>query len=139
MPDLISAVSHLLRETADTCVMSVFGKQQANLQEKSPGEWVTDADEASEAFLEPALRSLIPGSLVVGEEAVSADSSILDRLASDGIVWLIDPLDGTANFASGVSPFAIMVALITNRHTVASWILDPMTGQLAISEKGSGS
>lgn len=139
MPDLISSVSNLLREAAEACVMPVFGKREANPEEKSPGEWVTEADKAGEAFLEPALRSLIPGSLVVGEEAASADPSILDRLASDGDVWLLDPLDGTSNFASGLSPFAIMVALIRDGTTMASWMLDPVANQLSISEKGSGS
>jgi fructose-1,6-bisphosphatase/inositol monophosphatase family enzyme len=139
VPDLISSVSNLLREAAETCVMPVFGKHEANSKEKSPGEWVTEADKAGEAFLEPALRSLIVGSLVVGEEAASADPTVLDRLTDDGIVWLIDPLDGTSNFASGISPFAIMVALVRNGDTVASWILDPVADELSVSENGSGS
>lgn len=139
MPDLISTVSNLLREAAETCVIPVFGKREANPKEKSPGEWVTEADKAGEAFLEPALQSLVPGSLVIGEEAASADPSVLDRLASDGNVWLIDPLDGTSNFAHGVPPFALMVALIHKGETMASWILDPVANQLSISEKGSGS
>jgi len=139
VPDLISFVSNLLREAAATCVMPVFGKREANSQEKSPGEWVTEADKAGEAFLAPALRSLITGSLVVGEEAASADPTVLDQLSDDGIVWLIDPLDGTSNFASGISPFAIMVALVRNGDTVASWILDPVEDRLSVSEKGSGS
>lgn len=139
MPDLISSVSSLLREAAETCVMPVFGKREANPEEKTPGEWVTQADRASEAFLEPALRSLIPGSLVVGEEAVAADPTVLAQLASDADIWLIDPLDGTSNFAKGLPPFALMVALIRKGNTIASWILDPVANQLSISEKGSGS
>jgi len=139
MPDLISSVSNLLQEAAQTCVMPVFGKREANPKEKSPGEWVTEADRASEEFLEPALESLIPGSAIVGEEAVSADPSILNRLASDGDVWLVDPLDGTSNFAQGIPPFALMIALVRKGKTVASWILDPVANQLSVSEKGSGS
>lgn len=139
MPDLISSVSNLLREAAETYVMPVFGKREANSEEKSPGEWVTEADKAGEAFLAPALRSLITGSLVVGEEAASTDPTVLGQLSDDGIVWLIDPLDGTSNFASGISPFAIMIALVRSGDTVASWILDPVADQLSVSEKGSGS
>lgn len=139
MPDLISMVSNLLRETAETCIMPVFGKREANPQEKSPGEWVTEADKAAEAFLDPALRSLIPGSVVVGEEATSADPNVLNRLKGEENIWLVDPLDGTANFAEGVSPFAIMVALVREGITVASWIFDPISNQLSVSEKGSGS
>lgn len=139
MPDLISAVSDLLLEAADSYVMPVFGKREANPEEKSPGEWVTDADKATETFLEPALRSLIPGSSVVGEEGASSDPSILERLSSNENVWLIDPLDGTSNFAQGIAPFALMIALIRNGITVASWILEPVANQLSISEKGAGS
>ena len=135
----MSSVSNLLRETAETCVMPVFGKREANSKEKSPGEWVTEADRAGEAFLEPALRSLIAGSHVVGEEAASADPNVLEQLTGEGNVWLLDPLDGTANFADGVSPFAIMVALVRNGDVVASWIFDPVAGQLSVAEKGSGS
>jgi len=139
MPDLISSVSDLIREAADTCLLPVFGKREANPHEKSPGEWVTEADKASEAFLEPALRSLIPGSVVVGEEAASADPSFLNPLKDEKNVWLVDPLDGTANFAAGVSPFAIMVAYVREGLTVASWIFDPISNQMSVSEKGSGS
>ncbi len=139
MSDLISSVSNLLREAAETCVMPIFGKRESNPEEKSPGEWVTEADKAGEEFLEPALRSLIVGSLVVGEERASADPSVLDQLTGDGNIWLIDPLDGTSNFANGVSPFAIMVALVRSAETVVSWILDPVTDRLTVAEKGSGS
>lgn len=138
MHDLIPYVATLIEEAAEKCVMPVFGNQAANSREKTPGEWVTKADRDCEAFLEPALLSLIPGSLAVGEEAVSADSRILDRLSSDGDVWLIDPLDGTSNFAKGLAPFALMVALVRKGDTIASWILDPLSQQLSISEKGSG-
>lgn len=139
MSDLISSVSNLLREAAEMHIMPVFGKRESNPQEKSPGEWVTAADKASEAFLEPALRLLIPNSSVVGEEAASADPAVLNRLTNEGNVWLLDPLDGTANFATGVSPFAVMVALVQNGNTVASWIFDPIANQFSVSEKGSGS
>lgn len=139
MPDLIFTVSDLLREAAETYVMPVFGKQAANPKEKSPGEWVTEADKACEVFLERALQAVIPGSFVVGEEAATANPKILDRLISDGSVWLIDPLDGTSNFARGISPFAVMVALLRDGDTVASWILDPVSNQLAVAEKGAGS
>lgn len=139
MPDLIHAVSNLLREAGETYVMPVFGKREANPAEKSPGEWVTKADKDCELFLERTLQAQIPGSVVIGEEAASANPKILHRLRGDENIWLVDPLDGTSNFARGVSPFAIMVALVRSGVTVASWILDPVSNQLSVSEKGAGS
>ena len=81
---------------------------------------------------------ILPGSTVVGEEAVSADRSVLNRLSGDGDVWLVDPVDGTADFADGRQPFAVMVALVRAGRTVASCILDPVTGIAATAEYGAG-
>jgi fructose-1,6-bisphosphatase/inositol monophosphatase family enzyme len=77
--------------------------------------------------------------VVVGEEMVSADASILGYLASEGDVWLLDPLDGTANFAAGTGPFAMMAALVRHGETIASWILEPLSGRLACAQRGAGS
>ena len=139
MPDLVSSVSNLLREASETCVMPVFGKREAHPEEKSPGEWVTEADKACELFLEPALKNLLPNSIIVGEEAVHENPSILSGLSDDGEFWLVDPLDGTSNFANGTTPFALMAALIRSGETVASWIYDPINQLMSIAEKGSGS
>jgi fructose-1,6-bisphosphatase/inositol monophosphatase family enzyme len=135
----MDAVPQLLREAADAAVLPVFGRREAAAEEKAPGEWVTVADRAAEAFLAPRLTALIPGSVVVGEEMASADAAILGHLASDGDVWLLDPLDGTANFAAGTGRFAMMAALVRHGETVASWILDPLSGRLAAAQRGAGS
>ena len=52
----------------------------------------------------------MPGSTVVGEEAVAADAALLDRLLGEQHVWIIDPIDGTTNFIEGRNEFAVMVA-----------------------------
>ena len=136
--EVMEPVSGLLRQAAEQAILPVFGSREACPEEKSPGEWVTTADRAAEALLAPALAALLPGSVVVGEEAASLDPSVLDRLASDGDVWLLDPLDGTSNFAAGAAPFAVMAALLRRGEAVASWMLDPLTGRLAAAELGGG-
>ncbi len=57
-------------------------------------------DREAEAWLTPRLAALVPGSRVVGEEAVEADPSLLEGLEG-GVAWLLDPVDGTSNFARG--------------------------------------
>jgi fructose-1,6-bisphosphatase/inositol monophosphatase family enzyme len=138
MTNLMDAVSQLLSEAADAAVLPVFGRPEAAAEEKAPGEWVTVADRAAESFLAPRLTALLPGSVVVGEEMASADAGILARLTSSGDVWLLDPLDGTANFAARTGPFAMMAALVRHGETAASWIFDPLSGQLACAEHGAG-
>src|SRR6185437_792815 len=102
----------------DEEVMPRFEKlESGDISEKGPGDLVTVADIAAEHRLTPALRGLLPGSLVVGEEAVAADPAVLALLDGDDYVWVVDPIDGTANFAAGIPLFAVMVALIRRGET----------------------
>lgn len=136
---MIDEVSTLLREVAATAILPVFQRLDASdVQEKAPGEVVTVADRHSERLLGDRLRELLPGSTVVGEEAVAADPATLDLLRDPGPVWVVDPLDGTANFAAGRRPFAVMVALRQGGATRAAWILDPVADRLTVAEAGSG-
>ena len=138
MVDLMEAVPALLRQAAHDAVLPVFGMRQARPEEKSPDEWVTTADRAAEAFLAPRLAALVPDSVVVGEEAASSNPDVLNHLFTGGYVWLLDPLDGTANFAAGVPPFSVMAALLHRGQAIASWMLDPLTGRVAAAERGAG-
>jgi fructose-1,6-bisphosphatase/inositol monophosphatase family enzyme len=109
-----------------------------DIREKGPGDFVTVADEAAERHLATALGALLPGSRIVGEEAVAADPRHLDALLEDVPVWLIDPIDGTANFASGRPIFAMMVALVHRGETLMGWIHDPVAQSTAIAIRGEG-
>lgn len=108
------------------------------VREKAPGDFVTIVDERVEAVLSEALPKLLPGSLVVGEEAVAADPGIIDRLGGDAPVWVIDPIDGTRSFAAGETPFGVMVALIERGETIAAWIDQPHAGMMASAVQGRG-
>ncbi|MFO6447109.1 inositol monophosphatase family protein [Erythrobacter sp. NE805] len=103
---------------------------------KAKDDPVTIVDREIEAFLTEALTKLAPGVAVVGEEAVAADRSVLDHLR--GQCWIIDPLDGTANFAEGKEPFGIIVALADAGETVAGWIYDPNKDRFCHARRGSG-
>ena len=139
MGNVIEHVEALMREAAAETILPRFRRLAANdIEEKEPGEWVTAADLEAERVLTAGLAALAPGSIVIGEEAVAANVALLSRLGESGPVWLVDPLDGTANFAAGKGPFAVMVALLRSGTTVASWILDPLTGACATAEVGGG-
>jgi fructose-1,6-bisphosphatase/inositol monophosphatase family enzyme len=136
---LTSKVEGLLREVSAAIIMPRFQRLAAGeIVEKTPGELVTIADRESEIRLDAGLRALLPGSVVVGEEAVAADPATIERLSMDAPVWLIDPVDGTANFAAGRAPFGVMVALVRGGETVAGWIFDPLDNTMAVSERGAG-
>lgn len=108
-----------------------------DIVEKSAGELVTVADREAEVAIERGLREILPLARSIGEEACAANPDLMNSLG-DGLVWLIDPIDGTGNFARGSPPFAIMVALLSDGVTQQSWILHPLTGRLAYAERGGG-
>ncbi len=135
---MLDGVGELLRQTAATAVMPRFKNLQSDENEmKAPGEPVTVADREAEELISRGLLALLPGARVIGEEACAAEPSLIDHLG-EGTVWIVDPIDGTANFVAGRSPFAMMVALLNDGETVGSWILDPLSDRLAVAERGSG-
>lgn len=137
-PD-IERVEAAIREVAAAEIVPRFRKLAAgDMHEKQPGQLVTVADIEAERRLTPLLQDLLPGSVVVGEEGVAEDASRLDWVAGEASVWLVDPVDGTQNFAESKPVFATMVALLQQGRAVASWIYDPLTGQMAMAEQGSG-
>ena len=135
----LEKVADLIQEVASQIVLPLWQRlEPSQVKEKGPGDLVTEADLRSEAWLTKQLCKLEPGSLVVGEEAVAGDPTVLERLSGDDPVWVVDPVDGTANFAKGSANFAIIVARIVGGETVQGWIHTPALGQMAIGERGAG-
>lgn len=138
LPD-IDRVTALIREVAESEILPRFRHLAAeDVREKGPGDLVTVADEAAERELTRRLCDIVPGALVIGEEAVAADRSILDRLRGAAPVWIIDPIDGTLNFTHGQPTFAVIVAYVEKGETLAGWIHDPCDRRTATAVKGEG-
>ncbi len=134
-----TAVDAIIREVAGDEVMPRFRQLSSDdIREKNPGDLVTVADIESERRLAELLPQLLPGSRVVGEEAASADPAVMDVLAGNAPVWIVDPVDGTDNFAHGKECFALIVALVADGETLAGWIHDPVAGVTAMAGAGEG-
>lgn len=133
-------VGQLIAEVAEARIAPRFRNLAAgDIDTKtSPQDFVTVADREAEEDLGRVLPPLVPGSMLIGEEGVSTDGSLLDRLDRAGTFWIVDPLDGTRNFVNGSDRFASMVCLVRAGEIAQSWIYHPPTGQLAIAEAGAG-
>ena len=103
-----------------------------------PLDLVTEADEAAEAVIAAGLRQLFPGALVIGEEATAADPSLLGGLADAALAFVVDPIDGTANYAAGLPLFGVMVGVIARGEVVGSVIHDPVLDDLPLALRGEG-
>lgn len=127
----------LMRRAAAEAIMPRWRNlAEHEVTEKAKDDLVTIADREAEAILAEGLAKLLPEAAIVGEEAAHADPACLDRLSD--LVWVVDPIDGTANFASGEGHFAVMVALADGGVTQAAWIYDPRRDRLCAARIGEG-
>ena len=127
----------LMRDVAERIIMPRHRALKAtDIIEKADDDLVTIADREAEVALAEGLAKLHPEAAIVGEEAVHADPSVMDRLS--GTCWIIDPIDGTANFASGSGHFGIMIALAEGGAAQAGWIYDPQRDRLCAAHLGQG-
>ncbi|NKB21918.1 MAG: inositol monophosphatase [Alphaproteobacteria bacterium] len=135
----ISRVSDLVREVSGTVILPRFRSLTVDEQwQKDVGGLVTVVDIESERFLSQRLQDLLPNSLVLGEEDASTKENPYACLEEQDPVWIIDPLDGTNNFAKGNDDFAVIVALSCAKQIRAGWIYAPAHQMLAVAEEGSG-
>lgn len=144
--NLILRVSAIVEDVAISIVMPSFRSlRPEDIYAKNtvgdPEDLVTVVDRAAERFLIDALNDVLPGAAFIGEEASAEDPSLLDALSRPAPAWLIDPVDGTKNFARGHADFGVMLALVVGGRTRASWIAVPAgqpTGFMVVAAEGNG-
>ncbi|MFJ8660783.1 inositol monophosphatase family protein [Streptomyces sp. NPDC093795] len=135
-----SEVEEAVRKAAAVEIMPRFRQLAAHdiVEKNGPHDLVTVADRAAEAHLAASLTALLPGSVVVGEEAVHADPTVYEALRGDAPVWIVDPVDGTRQFVHGDPNFCTLVALARHGELLASWTFAPALDEFAVAVRGRG-
>lgn len=130
----------ILAEAAQAEIMPRFRNlaDGAVRTKTSAVDLVTDADEAAERLITARVQASFPGTVVIGEEATSRKPSLLDALADAELAVLVDPVDGTKNFASGLPLFGVMAAVVRRGEIIAGAIHDPVGGDVALACRGEG-
>ena len=137
-PSLSHAVADLMRQVSNDVILPRYQNLASHeVMEKAADDLVTIADRESEERLSEGLAKLLPEASIIGEEACAADPALLDGLGT-GLYWIIDPIDGTGNFAAGRPPFGVMIALANDGDTLGGWIYDPLSGRLCHAARGVG-
>lgn len=111
-------------------VMQYFGRPIAHKTKSSVYDWVTNADLESEKAIISLLSKEFPEHGFIAEESGGRKGN--------EYTWIIDPLDGTNNFASGIPYFCISIALARNGQLLCSAVFDPTRKDLFYAEKGKG-
>ena len=140
---MLSRVAAIVRHTADSEVMPMFRKLRpediaAKDTPGDPDDIVTVTDKAAERYLVEQLSGVVPGAAFVGEEAACAAPALVEALSRPAPAWLIDPIDGTKNFARGNPNFGVMLALVKDGSTRAAWMAMPALGTFVTAASGQG-
>lgn len=121
--DIVRPAGQLIRE----------GYEQAHEIDRKSSEidLVTEIDRAAEQLLVSAIRERYPDHAILSEEGHGVQQT------SD-YLWVVDPLDGTVNYAHGFPIFAVSVAIQKRGETILGVVYDPLRDELFAAEKGAG-
>lgn len=123
-------LTDVLRE-ASAIAIEKFGRVCGVTKEVDNNQVLTEADLAIGQLLIERITSAFPGDNIIDEE-----KGVIDR-GSDR-TWVVDPIDGTSNFASGVPTYGIMVGLLQRTEPVAGGIALPAFDEICTAARGEG-
>jgi len=112
--------------------------QPRDVQFKGTVDLVTDADRASEALIAGKIREAFPDHRILGEEGARGAQPEGAGVAGSPYGWLIDPLDGTTNYAHGLPTFAVSIGMERAGTMQVGVVYDPMREELFVARQGHG-
>lgn len=117
------ALARRFMADAGSIASAAFANARLEVQSKAPGDLVSETDFAIERLAREQISAAFPADGFIGEEF---GGSAIER----GFTWLIDPIDGTVNFARKLGYYCVSLALLENGRPVAAWVLDPERDEL---------
>ncbi len=136
----LSDLAAILIDAADREILPRFKRLGLDdvATKSGPQDLVTIADREAERFIAARVATRFPGAVFVGEESVAADPARIGLIAGASLAIVVDPIDGTFNFANDLPLFGVMAAVVADGETVAGIIYDPICGDYACARKGAG-
>ena len=129
----------LLQDVAARVITPRFrALASGEIDEKTPGDYVTIADREAEVEIAAGLRAAFPHALIVGEEASFGDPRLMAELPEAAHAFVIDPVDGTRNFVHGNPDHAVLLAELRAGEVVRGWIWQPEHQAAFVTERGAG-
>lgn len=113
-----------------------YFRQQPEIRKKGPIDLVTEADLEVERLFRQLISTRFPSHVVLGEETPVAEAAT--DAPAPRYRWIIDPIDGTTNFAHGLAAFCVSIALEIDGRIDVAVVYDPMADELFTAERGEG-
>jgi len=123
----LEALIAIVRQAGELA-LSFYGRVVPS--EKPDRSFVTEADKAVEEFLRSELGKHFPSVEVLGEE--------VEQGVEKSVAWVVDPIDGTANFVAGVPIWAVCVGLVEDGTPTLGAVYYPAFGELYAAQQGKG-
>jgi len=128
----INVMIKACRKASKTLIRDFGEIENLQVSVKGPGDFVTASDKKVEKILIEELQKARPNYSILSEE--------IGKISNDeSFKWIIDPIDGTANFLHGIPHFAISIGLEKDREIICGIIYDPIKDEMFVAEKGNGS
>ena len=121
--DELEFATDVARRAGDLLVAS-YGRLE-RIDYKSKRDVVTNADYASEHLVIDAIREAHPDDAILAEESGEHAGVLKDDGSGNGRTWVIDPLDGTVNYANGIPFYCVSIGLVVDGRPVVGVVLDP--------------
>ena len=128
----INVLVKAARKAAKTLIRDFGEIEKLQVSVKGPGDFVTMSDKKVEKILIDELQKARPDYSILSEEV-----GLIKK--DEEFKWVIDPIDGTANFLHGIPHFAISIGLEKNKEIICGIIYDPIKDEMFVAEKGNGS
>ncbi|MCB0322797.1 MAG: inositol monophosphatase [Bdellovibrionales bacterium] len=140
--ELRSVAERVARQVGERMISVQKGAGPSDVRLKAPDDLVTEVDLWAEEQVREAVRLHFPDHLVIGEETSSELEIIhgktLAEIASNGVCWIVDPIDGTANFVNQVPHSSISIAVTVDGDPVFGLVYHPYLDELFVAQKGRG-
>lgn len=134
-PD-IAQLREIIVRAAESELLPRF--RQAEFACKADGSMVTEADVAMQQYIQDQLRLLWPQYQLLGEEMSEPEQRNILQDGKNSGVWVLDPLDGTSNFAAGFPFFSVSLALLVQGRPVLGLVYDPIRQECFHAQEGKG-
>ena len=133
----LQAAQAIVTEAAALALDHFRRRDELLIESKGPQDMVSQADRAVEVLIRERLGAAFPADAIHGEEfgRSAGDGS---ASAGAGFTWVIDPIDGTANFVSGIPAWCVVLACIHRGEVVLGIIVDPNHDHTYTARKGHG-
>ena len=128
----INVMIKACRKASKTIIRDFGEIENLQVSLKGPGDFVTASDKKVEKILIDELQKARPNYSILSEEIGKINND-------ESFKWIIDPIDGTANFLHGIPHFAISIGLEQNSEIICGIVYDPIKDEMFVAEKGNGS